>query len=82
MCGTTYNLHRHHIYEGTGRRQNSDKYGAWVYLCAYHHNMSDDGVHGKNGGKLDELLKIIAQHKLEETMSRDEFRRHFGRSYL
>ena len=79
VCGTTYNLHRHHIFGG-GRRKASERYGAWVYLCAYHHNMSDEGVHFDR--QLDVLLKTIAQQELEKTMSRDEFRQHFGRSYL
>lgn len=51
-----------------------------MYLRAYHHNMSDEGVHFDR--QLDVLLKTIAQKELEKTMSRDEFRQHFGRSYL
>lgn len=79
VCGTEYNLHKHHVYAG-GRRKASEKYGAWVYLCAKHHNMSDEGVHFNRS--LDFLLKAAAQTELEKTMSREEFRRHFGRSYL
>lgn len=79
VCGSPFNIHVHHVYAG-GRRKASEKYGAWVYLCAYHHNMSDEGVHFNR--ELDLKIKAIAQAELEKTMSRDEFRRHFGRSYL
>ena len=44
FCGSRYNLHKHHIYMGANRKI-SDKIGAWTYLCADHHNMSDDSVH-------------------------------------
>ena len=27
ITGSTYNLHKHHIFEGTGRRSQSEKYG-------------------------------------------------------
>lgn len=45
LCRRTDNLHEHHIFEGTGRRRLSEKYGLKVYLCAQHHNMSDESVH-------------------------------------
>ena len=45
ICHTPLNLHKHHIFEGTGRRNLSEYWGCWVYLCANHHNMSRFGVH-------------------------------------
>lgn len=81
VCGAVNNLHQHHIYEGSGRRRKSDLFGCWVYLCAYHHNMSDAGVHfNKN---LDLKLKQECQKKWEEIYGyRDSFIREFGRNYL
>ena len=81
VCGTTNNLHRHHCIYGTANRRLSDQYGLWVYLCAYHHNMSDHGVHfDKN---LDLRLKQEAQNAWEERYgTRQDFINVFGKSYL
>lgn len=79
ICKTPYNLHRHHIFAGA-RRDASERLGAWVYLCARHHNMSSMGVH--NSHDLDSKIKAFAQTKLEENgMSRSEFIATFGRNW-
>ena len=81
VCHTTMNLHKHHIYEGTGRRKLSEKYGCWVYLCAYHHNMSNCGVHFNK--ELDIKLKQECQREWEaKNGGREKFRQTFGKSYL
>lgn len=81
VCGAVNNLHQHHIYEGSGRRRKSDLFGCWVYLCAYHHNLSDVGVHFNK--KLDLKLKQECQMKWEEIYGdREAFRQQFGKSYL
>ena len=79
VCGTTQNIHLHHIYMGANRN-NSDKIGAWVYLCAYHHNGSSAGVHYNH--KLDMELKIKAQEEYEKTHTREEFMKIIKRNYL
>lgn len=79
VCGTTQNLHVHHCYFGANRN-NSDKIGAWVYLCAYHHNGSSAGVHYNH--KLDMELKIKAQEEYEKTHTREEFMKIIKRNYL
>lgn len=81
VCKTPLNLHKHHIYEGGGRRAISEKYGCWVYLCAKHHNMSDEGVHFNK--KLDLSLKKKCQRRWESMCrSREDFIKTFWRSYL
>lgn len=81
ICGREYGLHRHHIFEGTGRRAKSEKYGCWVYLCPAHHNMSDRGVHFDH--ELDLRLKTACQIAWESQYGdRTEFIQIFGRSYL
>lgn len=80
ICHDTRQLHRHHIYPGIGRREMSEHFGLWVYLCPRHHNMSDVGVHSNK--ILDENLKKMGQRKFEETHTRAEWHRYFGRSYL
>lgn len=80
-CGTTYNLHSHHVIYGTANRKKSEKYGFKVWLCAYHHNMSNEGVHFNK--PFDLALKAKAQAYFEKHHgSREDFIREFGKSYL
>ena len=59
----------------------SEKHGLKVWLCARHHNMSNEGVHFNKG--LDMHLRKIAQTYYEEHIgSREDFRREFGKSCL
>lgn len=81
VCGATHNLHCHHIYMGANRKI-SEQNGFKVWLCGYHHNQSDNGVHGKYGHELDVWLKQTCQRSFEETRGRQEFIALVGRSYL
>lgn len=79
-CGTTLNLHRHHIFGGS-RRKISERFGCWVYLCANHHNMTNNGIHFDKA--FDTAMKQRCQRKWEQKWgSREDFIRMFGRSYL
>jgi hypothetical protein len=82
VCGAENSLHRHHIYHGTANRKLSEKYGCWCYLCARHHNMSDQGVHSDN--LLDLKLKKWCQEILEKDYgwTRQRMIKTFGRNYL
>ena len=85
VCGSNV-VAVHHVYGGTGRRPISDREGCWVYLCPYHHNASNDGVHFNKD--LDIEIKRICQSRwerregLEGEGAHDEFRKRFGISYL
>lgn len=80
ICKTPYNLHRHHIFEGTGRRKTSEKYGCWIWLCGTHHT-GYKGIHFHKD--VDLKVKQLCQQKFEETIgTRSEFMILFGRSYL
>lgn len=80
VCHTRQNLHRHHIIYGSGNRSKSEQYGLTVWLCARHHNMSNEGVHCGNK-ELDLELKKLAQKKFEETYCKS-FLETFGRNYM
>lgn len=82
ITGTTENLHKHHIYFGNPNRKISEANGFWVYLTGRLHNLSNDGVHGKNGKELDLFLKKECQRKFEETHTRAEFMALIGKNYL
>lgn len=76
----TSNLHKHHIFPG-GNRNNSEKYGLWIWLRADWHNLAPYGVH--QNAELDRIIKETAQMKWEETYgTREEFRKIFGKSWL
>ena len=79
-CKTQYNLHNHHIFYGSANRKQSEKYGLKIWLCARHHNMSNEGIHFNKD--FDEAVKKMAQTKFEETHSREDFRRIFGKSFI
>lgn len=81
VCGAVTNLHCHHIFMGANRKISEDN-GFKVYLCGYHHNQSNDGVHGKDGHELDMWLKQEAQRRYEQTHSREDFIALIGRSFL
>lgn len=81
ICGTTFNLHKHHIFGGANRKK-SEKDGCWCYLCASDHNMSDRGVHFNRQADLN--LKRVCQTAWMMTYNKtiDDFIREYGRSYL
>lgn len=80
ICGTPFNIHKHHIFGGVANRKLSEKYGCWIYLCAHHHNMSDEGIHFNKD--LDMRVKKECQEVFEQNGSREEFMRIFGKNYL
>lgn len=80
VCKTTCNLHDHHIFF-SANRPISEKYGYKVWLCANHHNMSDEGVHFNR--TLDLKLKRLAQmHWITHGRKTEEFIKEFGKSWL
>lgn len=85
ICGFPY-VHKHHIYPGIGRREMSEHFGLWVYLCPRHHNQAGSyvAVHsGMPAGKeIDRKLRVLGQQKFEEDHTRAEWHRYFGKSYL
>lgn len=74
---TTLGLHKHHIF-GASNRKHSERFGLTVFLCGYHHNLSNEGVHFQKD--LDLHLKQLAQTKFEETYN-ESFLKIFGKNY-
>lgn len=81
VCGCHYNLHTHEVFYGNNRRK-SIKDGCCVYLCGWHHNLSDEGVHFNH--KLDLALKKNMQRRWMEYYEKDvdDFIKEYGRNYL
>ena len=80
VCGTTQDIHEHHILYGTANRRLSEKYGLKVWLCGKHHNLSNEGVHFNR--ELDMRLKQLAQKRFEEEYPNESFLKIFGRNYV
>lgn len=80
VCGTTQNLHDHHVFFGA-RRKLAEKRGLKVFLCVRHHTGSNEAVH--NNRVLDLSLKRMAQKYYEEHYgTREDFIGEFGKNYL
>lgn len=79
VCGTTQGLHKHHIFPGALRNA-SEKWGCWVYLCGWHHNLSNEGVHFDR--RLDNDLRRVCQRKFEEQYGHETFMKVFHRNLL
>ena len=77
ISGATTNIDKHHVYHGTANRKLADKYGCWVWLRHDIHMRLHD-----SDKALDRRLQEICQQKFEETHTREEFRKIFGKSYL
>lgn len=81
ICGTTLNLHLHHIYGGTANRKLSDADGCVVYLCQRHHTGAAGVHHNK---KIDLTLKTRCQIEWQKqnNKTKEDFIKRYGRSYI
>ena len=81
ICRTTENLDPHHVFRGEGKRKFADEDGCYIWLCRYHHTMSDEAVH--NNTPFRRTLEKYAQHLWEEKNgTREDFRKRYGKSFL
>lgn len=80
VCGTTSNIEKHHIYEGS-ERSKSEIYGCWCYLCAYHHRLQG-GLSHNPIPMIDKYLKQECQRRFEENHSHVEFMNIFKRNWI
>ena len=80
VTGSTFNLHKHHVFYGTANRRKSEQWGCWVWLRGDFHNMSSHGVHTDK--ELDLRIKRETQTRFEELHGHDLFMKEFGRSWL
>lgn len=85
LCGNAFkygwnHLEEHHCFGGPNRRW-SEEYGLKVWLCGSScHRSGKHSVHKDRDTDL--MVKRAAQKKFEETHSREEFMRIFGKNYI
>ena len=81
VCGSPFNLHKHHIFFGVANRKKSEEDGCWCYLCAKHHNFSNEGVHYNK--ELDMKLKKECEVLwVNKNGTIEDFIKRYGRNYL
>ena len=79
---TSSGLHKHHIMYGTANRQQSEKYGIWVWLCVKHHN-EDHGLYAVHYNKEVNLrLRKDAERHFLQAHTFDEWMDVFKINYL
>lgn len=79
LCGCSQEelLSEHHIIEGRGRRDLSEKFGLKIWICYKCHS----SIHDNN--KMELELKQKAQQTFEEKIgTREEWLQYFWKSYL
>lgn len=80
FCKKKQDLHLHHVFFGHANRKISDREGFVVWLCPYHHNMSNNSVH--HNREMDLALKRKCQIEYERDHTREDFIKLIGKSYL
>lgn len=73
-------LQEHHVFGGVANRPISEAEGLKVYLCLHHHEEGPEAV--QNNKENNRLVQQDAQRAFEETHTREEFTKLFGRNYL
>ena len=84
LCGATSGEHldRHHVFQSSLRNQ-SEKYGLWVYLC--HDKCHENGKYAahrcaETREKLRRAAQLIAMKEYNWTV--DDWRERFYKNYL
>lgn len=74
-CGNySHELEMHHILSGKGRRRQQERLETVVMLC-YDCHRSDQGIHGRDGGKIAlELKQRLQQHYFSQDIPEEEVR--------
>lgn len=62
LCYSPYMVQHHHIIHGKGKRMQCETVYSLIALC-YEHHHGTNGIHGKNGRKLDLKLKRRLQEE-------------------
>ena len=82
-CKQYTNLEKHHSHHGTANRKICDNYPKMLFYLCFKCHRGTNGVHGRDGGKLNKEYKKLGQERYELNYGdRAEFIRLFGRNYL
>jgi len=78
LCGSRINLHKHHVWHGTGNRKIAEADGLYLRLCEpCHRNLHDKGTHDKD------LMEIGEKAYLDHyNATVEDFIRRYGKNVL
>ena len=78
FCGSSEGLEIHHAFSGCYRNKSTED-GLFVYVCRGCH----DKLHFSSEGRaMSDKLRAFAQGKYEESHSREEFMKKYGRNWI
>lgn len=78
ICRGNHMVQMHHVIGGNGKKRQHESYESVLMLCWDCHH-GNDGVHGKNGHKLDKELKQEVQDKyFDQGYEEEEVRKMMG----
>ena len=78
ITGRTYELDKHHIFNGALRKKSED-YGLWVYL---NHDVHMKAHGTKQGQEVLKWLKQQGQEAFERRYGHEKFMKEFHKNYL
>lgn len=81
ICDRMNNIHCHEVFFGKNRRKSIED-GCCIYLCGFHHNQSNRGVHFNK--ELDLMIKKQMQLYWMKHYNKtiEDFIKRYGRNYL
>lgn len=79
ICKKRYRLETHHIMNGPYKKA-SERHGLLIKVCGDCHRMAPDSIH--RNSKMMRRLKKFGQKYFEQTHTREEFIKEFGKNYL
>ena len=88
ICGRNshadyFGLEEHHVFEGLGRKQLSEKYGLKIYICgARCHRLGENSVH-KSAKVARAVKKVVQQRAMQHYgWTTEEFIEIFRKNYI
>lgn len=79
ICKSDYCLETHHLMNGAYKKA-AEKHGLLIKVCPNCHTQAPGAIHRDSLVLKD--LKKIGQEYFEQTSTREEFIKEFGRNYL
>jgi hypothetical protein len=79
LCGKYGPVERHHV-PPPAYRKKAERHGFVVNLCHFCHNEPPMGVHHNKERRI--AIRQTCQKEYEQTHTREDFIKEFGRSYL
>jgi hypothetical protein len=78
VCGSSFNLHKHHVWHGTGNRKLAEEDGLYLRLCAFcHRALHDKGTNDRQLMRIAENAYLAHFNKTVE-----DFIKRYGKNVI